>query len=100
MLTLIHCTAGRNRRGIKARGLLAGMARGRRKAVWFVPPGGMWDALYHAMKANGGPIIDPTVVTVKLPASWVKHHGKGLYYVERDVPASMFVKVERFKLES
>ncbi len=98
MVTMKHATSSRNLPSILKRGLLCRKSRQRRKAVWFVRPAKVSWACRHAVMRCGGRIEDVVVLTVDVPRSWLRKHGGGLWYSDRDVPAEMVQGITVFKL--
>jgi hypothetical protein len=99
MATFYHATDVRNLKSIRARGLRVGMSRQKRKAVWFVGIGDFNWACKHAAERNGGALADVVVIQVDIPRDWVRHHGGGLWYCDRNVPAARITGVHSFRME-
>lgn len=99
MATFIHATLRSNVPSITRRGLLPCRSRQRRKAVWFVKPSQVDWACRHAVERAGGSVQDVVVIEVEIPAEWVRHHGGGLYYCDRIVPAAKITRAYGFVRE-
>jgi RNA:NAD 2'-phosphotransferase (TPT1/KptA family) len=97
MATMFHATSQKNLGSILKNGLLAAKSRQKRKAVWFVPKSGFAWACTHAVKRSGGRIEDVVVLAVDVPRGWLRKHGQGLWYCDRDVPASRISGITVYK---
>ena len=95
-MRLHHATPARNLAGILARGLLTRRSRGKRKVVWLAPVSlSSWCVLHVSArhKVRVGQVI---VLEVKIPRSWLKRHGRRLWYCDRDIPPSRIISATTF----
>jgi hypothetical protein len=97
-MRLYHATAGRNRLSIETSGLLPSRSQGKRPAVWLVPSKLRYWAICHTVVRHGGPVEEVVVYTVDVPRSWLKRHGKGLWYCTRPIPPERLVAATGFGL--
>lgn len=91
-MKLVHTTLRRNLTSCGTYGLLLSYCRGKRKAIWFHGLAQNAWAECHVAVNHDAEGQDMVHIQVNVPNSLVKRHGKGLYYVEQDVPAEAFVK--------
>src|SRR6185369_5493852 len=90
-MKLVHATS-RDRvertGGIRQCGLKRKYAVMKRKAIWCVPEGNMDVAHQHIAKKRV-PLSQIVFCFFEVPDSWLRAHGDGSYYIDRDIPASM-----------
>lgn len=96
-LTLIHATDVRNLASIQKRGLDPARATRRRKAVWLAPETEHRWAVQHCLTNRGLDLDRVVVLTVRVPADWVKGHRHGLFYCARRIPPAAIVRVTRYR---
>lgn len=96
-ITLIHATDVRNLASIMKRGLLPGKATRRRKAVWLAPEAAARWTVRHCMVNRELDFDRIAVLTVRVPAAWVKGFRHGLFYCTRPIPPAAVLRVTRYK---
>jgi hypothetical protein len=93
MPLLRHCTPARNLESIQRQGLLTSKATGKRKAVWaWTPARTLW-AVVHIAFRHRTPLGTLAVLEVRVPRSWLRRRGGGLFWTPRDVPPGRIVRV-------
>jgi hypothetical protein len=61
---------------------------GRKNAIWLHKPAKTAWAILHTMQRHGVDLSDIVVLEVSLDRRLLKHAGRGLWYVEEEIPAS------------
>jgi hypothetical protein len=86
-VTLRHATFRRNLESIRARGLLAALARGKLKAVWLHSSARSAWAACHVVRRHGGRIEDVVILEVRVPRASLRRSARaGLWYTTGDIP--------------
>lgn len=91
-----HITAAVNIPLIFRDGLLTRFSKGKRKAVWCVSASMVPWACMHTLAKIGGTVESLAVLEIDVPRSWMRKHGKGLWYIPRDVPRDRIRKAVGF----
>ncbi len=90
-MKLVHATSRdrlERKGGIRTHGLLKRFARMQRKAIWSVPEHNVDVAFWHIAKKRVA-LSQVVFVFFEVPDSWLRAHGDGSYYIDRDIPASL-----------
>lgn len=99
MIRLLHATELRNLASIRKRGLLPGKATRRRKAVWLAGETEERWAVKHCVQNRNCRPDEVCVLTVEVPADWVRGHRYGLFFCERVIPPGCIRSIKRYTAE-
>ena len=88
---LAHATPCRRLKSIFAFGLSPAFARGKQRVVWLHSPARSAWALPHVAARHQVAAADTVLIRVRVPRSWLRRRGRGLWACARVIPAARFV---------
>jgi hypothetical protein len=88
---LYHTTPARTLAGILASGLLPGLSRGARPAVWLHARGRLGWALAHVARRHGADAV--VSLRVRVPRAWLTRRRRGVWTCGRAVPPGLIQAV-------
>lgn len=91
MITLYHVTPRWNMGSILRRGILASLARGKKKRVWLVPAQLLEWARNHVMDRHRCGYDDVTVICVRVEVPFVRGGPHGTYWLPGNVTPARIV---------
>ena len=89
----VHTTLLKNLKSIRRFGILASYSRQKRRATWFHNVSEKSWGENHVRLNHDAQALEIVHIYVDVPKSRLKQHGKGLFYVMGDVPASAIRRV-------
>jgi RNA:NAD 2'-phosphotransferase (TPT1/KptA family) len=96
MAILHHASFRAKLSSILRRGLLTAKSTGKRPAVWLCSAANAPWAALHVAARHGGSIRSVVILEIDVPRAWLRRHGKGLFYVPRDIPPERIRGISTF----